>query len=476
MLRAAWVGGLVLAVGLAGTAAWAVLTKRQYRSEALLAYEHGVQAATAGTEGESGRQITARLQEMLTARQRLEAVVRRMRLYPSIVEQRNIADAVDEMRKHLTFVPREGDAYKVTFDSESREVAQKVLDTLIKGALEEDRVRRLREADDAKKFLEAERKRADDDLKAKEAVLSEFISRHPKYASEAGGGATVGIDERSKMRDALTAGSGLEVADLKMRMAQIDEQIIAAGAVPSVPGRGGADPIAVEARARAEADLRAAQLDLSAKQVHYTPEHPDVKAAFRHVSEAKAALQRAEAAVIDSKMANNAQQVVPAVEHVEDSPRVQALKSQRAAIQAQISLLQSRSGPPTRTETARTTGGSVATETQWTGINRDVAEARERQAQLESRSFQAQFLATLVSGGQAGRIIVVDPPFVPLRPVAGTRSKIALVGAAAATMAALLAMVLIALFDDRLYGSRDVERVVSDAFVVVIPRLTEKGG
>src|SRR5215475_879351 len=99
--RAAWVGGLVLAIGLAATSVWAVLTKRQYRSEAMLAYERGAQVTTAGSEAESGRQIAARLQELFTSRQRLEGLVKRMRLYQSVVEQRNMADAVEEMRKHL---------------------------------------------------------------------------------------------------------------------------------------------------------------------------------------------------------------------------------------------------------------------------------------------------------------------------------------------------------------------------------------
>src|SRR5262249_41527693 len=160
--------------------------------------------------------------------------------------QRNMADAVEEMRKHLNFVPREGDVYRVTFDSESREMAQKVLDTLIKGAIDEDRVRRSREAEEARKFLEAERRRADDDLKAKEAVLPQFINRPPKLASGVGA-ATPGALARADERERGPASSAVEVANLRMQKAQIEEQIIQAGSIPASASRGGADPAALEA-------------------------------------------------------------------------------------------------------------------------------------------------------------------------------------------------------------------------------------
>ena len=85
-------------------------------------------------------------------------------------------------------------------------------------------------------------------------------------------------------------------------------------------------------------------------------------------------------------------------------------------------------------------------------------------------------MATLVAGGQGGRLVIADPPFRPLRPVAGGRFKIVLVGGAMSLFLALLAVSALAAFDDRLYGARDIERVVDDPIVVVVPKLTEKGG
>src|SRR5262249_46302227 len=100
--RSAWVGLVVLALGLTGTMIWALSTKRLYRSEAVVVFERGVQTGALGGPEDSPRQIAARVLDMMTARHRLERLVKSMKLYPSIVEQRNIVEAIDEMRKHIS--------------------------------------------------------------------------------------------------------------------------------------------------------------------------------------------------------------------------------------------------------------------------------------------------------------------------------------------------------------------------------------
>jgi hypothetical protein len=58
-----------------------------------------------------------------------------------------------------------------------------------------------------------------------------------------------------------------------------------------------------------------------------------------------------------------------------------------------------------------------------------------------------------------------------MRPSAGGRTKLALVGGAASAVLGLVVMLIVAAFDDRLYGSRDVESVLPDGIVVAIPKV-----
>jgi len=463
--RSVWVGGVVLAIGLAGTAVWAISTKRLYRSESVVVYERGVQSgALGGSDADSPRQVSARLQDALTSRQRLEGLVKKMGLYANIVEQRSLVEAIDEMRKHLAMSGREGYAYRITFDADTRDAAQKVLDALVKDVVSEDTQRRSKEAEEMRKFLDAERKRADDDLKGKEAALSSFITQHPQLALETGSAAAAGGLIRANQRDSGPAASGGEIASLEMQAANLEDAIANLGRHPA-----GEDPVLAAAHARAVADLQVAQAELTARQAQFTDEHPDVKAARRRVAEAESAVRRSEAAL-------KAHPAAP-IAGVDDSQggRAAALKRALQAIRLQIQTLHSR-GSGAKPENVTAPRSVVAIDTEWTRLNRDVAEARERQGQLEARQFQAQLAATLVAGGQGGRLTIADPAFRPLRPVAGGRFKIALAGASFSLFLAFLAISGMAWLDDRLYGVRDIERVVEEPIVVVVPKLTDKGG
>jgi hypothetical protein len=370
-------------------------------------------------------------------------------------------------------------AYRVSFDASGRELAQRGLELLVTGVVDEDAQRRIHDADETKHFLEAERKHADDDLKTKESSLAGFLAAHPVYAHEAvGTAASAGGSIRGRTEPNGTGASSSEVAQLELQAAQIEEALAAAG-VHVAAGTGPVDASpAVAARDRARGELQQAQRALTEKQAMYTNEHPDVKAAIRHVAVAEAALHRAEAGVeADRAGQQPATSPTTVVDEGQDTARTAALKHALSAIRSQIASVKSRTVVVRDVPT--TEGGSqspVATDIEWTRLNRDVAEARERQVQLQGKQFQAELMATLAGGGQGGRLVVIDPPFRPVRPITGGRFKIAGAGLAASIVLSLLTIVLFAAFDDRLYGDRDIHRIVKDGIIVVIPKLTGKSG
>jgi uncharacterized protein involved in exopolysaccharide biosynthesis len=479
-IRAVWIGGIALAIGLGGTVAWTLSTAHLYRSEAVIAFEHGVRAGTLGGEHDSPREISARLRDMLFSRQRLERVIEELNLYRRIAEHQGQGAAIDEMRKHLNTSGREEYAYRVTYDANGRELAQRVLETLIKGVIDEDAQRRVREAEETKRFLDVERKHADDDLKLRETALAGFLAKHPALAAETGGGAAATGGLIRAAGRASPEGSG-EVATLELQAAQLEESLAAAGIrVPPAPGNPNpGDPALVGARVRALTELQTAQRDLTEKQAHFTNEHPDVKAALRHVAVAEAALRRADAA-LEADRANAPPEKLPVLpagggdNDAQVTGKTAALKHALAAVRSQIAAVKSRSS--NRVEVPQQVSSVVAIDTEWTRLNRDVSEARDRQVQLEGKQFQAELMATLAGGGQGGRLVVIDPPFRPVKPITGGRFKIAAVGLAVSVMLSVLTILLFAAFDDRLYGERDVHRIVKDGIVVVIPKLTGKSG
>jgi uncharacterized protein involved in exopolysaccharide biosynthesis len=463
----------VLAVSLALAAVWVLSTTRLYESEAIVVYDKGAQPASVGAnaDSDSPRQVASRLNDMLMSRQRLEVLIKEFNLYPSVVDGRGMQEAVEQMRKRLHSSAREGYAFRVAFAYESRVLAQRVLQKLLSGIIDEDARHRLREAEQTKTFLDTERKHADEDLRTKEAAMSAFIAEHPQFSSEAGGAAAVGVLSRAAERERAPGGSGAEIAQLQLQAANYKEQLAAASRPGSI-AEAVADPTAVGALTRAQVELQAAQHELADKQARYTNEHPDVRAALRRVTDAEAAVKRAERAVQTSRSTP----VIVGGERIDDGGgRVAALREALAAVNAQIAAARSRASQA-HADVPRTTPSVVAIDTEWTRLSRDVSEARSRQSALEGKQSQAQILLTLVTGGLGGRLVIADPPFRPMRPIAGGRAKIAVVAGLASVMLALLAVAILAFLDDRLYGERDVERVMGEGIVVVIPKSVEKGG
>ena len=478
-LRALWIGGIVMVIGLGATVAWTLSTDHFYRSEAVVAYDHGVRTATVGTvDGDSPREISGRLRDMLTSRQRFEKIIKELNLYRRTFERHGMGEAIDEMKKHVLISSREDMAYRVSFDAAGRELAQRGLELLVNGVVDEDAQRRIHEADETKRFLDVERKHADDDLKTKESAIAGFLAAHPVYAHEAvGTAASAGGAIRGREPGPAGSSSSSEVAQLELQAAQIEEALAAAGVHVAASGPVDAPPL-VAARERARSELQQAQRALTEKQAMYTNEHPDVKAAIRHVAVAEAAFHRSEAAVEADRAGQRQEAPTPpggGTEDGQDTARTAALKHALAAIRSQIASVKSRA-VVVRDPLPAEKGSPITTDVEWTHLNRDVAEARERQTQLQGKQFQAELMATLAGGGQGGRLVVIDPPFRPVRPITGGRFKIAGAGLAASIVLSLLTIVLFAAFDDRLYGDRDINRIVKDGIVVVIPKLTGKSG
>jgi uncharacterized protein involved in exopolysaccharide biosynthesis len=475
-LRAKWFGIVALAAGLLGTTAWVLSTRRMYRSEAVVMYEPAT-TALAGNAADSPRQVAARLQDMVTSRQRLEAIITSMNLYPATVDRRGMVEAVDEMRTRLKITGHEGYTFRVSFDMDSRERSQQVLGTLLKSVIDDDLHRRQKDAEDAKSFLDRERRRADQELRAKEGALTVFLAKHPQLAAETS--STGGTIRAAAAEHGVASTSG-EVASLEMQAAQIEEALSGALHRPG-PGPAGPpslDPSIAAAQARAESELHAAQADLADKQSRYTNEHPDVKAAAFHLQQAEAAVRQAHTAAVASLAgAAAARSQLPKAAVAEDagsSARVSSLRRALGAVRAQIASLRSRPAP--KIDTNHDVRNIVSVDTDFTQLSREVAEARDRQQQIEGKQFQAQLMATLVGGNQAGGLVITDPPFRPLSPVSGGRTKVAMAGAAISGFLGLLAVVAAGLLDRRVYDAHDVVKAVHADIVVIVPRLTGKGG
>jgi hypothetical protein len=224
-----------------------------------------------------------------------------------------------------------------------------------------------------------------------------------------------------------------------------------------------------EAINRAQRDVERANADLAAARAKYTDQHPDVAAAKRRLASAQAALRAAK-----STTASAAKKPAPApVAPVAPVTEADKKRIRRQLANLEKNLKRSRqkasSGATIDEGTQKSSNWIVDLETEWAGLNRDVAEVRERYQQLQYRYFQANIMAKVEAAGGAAQMVVVDPAFKPKRPYRrGPRRTAAAAALVVMFLGGLIALFL-AYFDDRVYDEQDLRELKLTKLTHTVP-------
>ncbi|MFO0550467.1 MAG: hypothetical protein U0271_18880 [Polyangiaceae bacterium] len=468
---------IIVLIGIVGGLSYALVRKPTYRSETIVIYRQGVRLSQEG--GGASLTLGTRLQEMLQARSRLEIIIEELDLYPDVRQKRGMHEAVEEFRKDITFKARSTDTFSISYKAGDPDKVKLVTERLSQSLIEENQKLRVEQSRVQSEFLEAQKKRSEDDLKEKERLLAVFLSEHPEFALDQNSsnfGASLraqrDAEERAKGAPVVPAARDASLDAMKRQAARLDAAISGDASAPTRP-EAAADPAAEAARQQAEANLAAAKADLNAKRSTYTDQHPDVMAAKKRVTAAEDALKVAEDKVNASRIANAAT-LPPAIDP--DATK-QSLRDKKRKLEADIAAREKdlASGSPAKTEPPKTfndeASNIVSLETDWARISRDVSEARDQMNELERNYFRAQIEASSSIGGYSDQVVVLDPAYVPTRPEPPGKSLILLLAAGASFAIAMVLAFLRALLDSRIYEEADLAR-----FAPVLAVVRKGGG
>jgi len=470
---------VVFVVGMAIAVPFVFTRPRAYKSETVILYQETIRSTdVAGGEGsgENARRVGARLREVLLSRASLEPIIKDLHLYAKpgeTLDRGELIEAVDEMRKNITFRAREGDTFEIAFvggtPKEAQEVTRRLGDCIVQEAV----TRRAEHAKTLKEFLDAEAERNKTDLKQKEAEFAKFVALHPALAARLQGQLPTGPGVATPTTPPPPAtGSGDAVlASLEARAARIERQLRAAkpDAPPPKPAPTFVPP-------PESAELVAARKDLADKLARYTDKHPDVIAARNRVKAAEA--QQAEtneaaAAAFAAQQAKLAQE-----QRLEEPPKNEkdeaALKRELAELQTQIFLrkqakLGVEGGAPAELA-ALPESSEVALEVEFRRLQREVNEGRDRQRQLDEKLFKASITASSVMNDRNIQVSILDPAFLPIAPVSKSRTMLLAGLLALCTLLAIGTALASARVDDRVYDRIDIERLEMLPVLGVIPR------
>lgn len=218
---------LVLVLGGSITSALAFISRPIYRSEAALLYQDRSgpnPAVPQSMSTPSPRRIAVTLREMLLSRTLLEKLVAEFGLYGKTVARSGLAAAAEEMQERdLHLAIREGYSFRISFDSTSPELAQRVAARATELLLQARASARADEARETERFLDGEKRRVEQELHKRESELALFAAQNPGVV-EIGPGRT-----RTEPSDGAAAGSlGLETQaqELRKRLAApgVDDQ------------------------------------------------------------------------------------------------------------------------------------------------------------------------------------------------------------------------------------------------------------
>lgn len=467
-----WAAGVATFLLVMGVTLATAVVDRQYRSEAVLHYQEGMQWTS--NESMSTRRIGQRLRDVVLARAQLTKVIEELGLYPDMVNAKRMADAVEELRAATSFKVTD-DIFTISYTGSSPEEAQRVTARLTDVLVDQNARLRSEQAEIARAFLDAEKKRNAAELGAIEGEQLRFLAKHPEFASEQ---STIGAALRATRRGAepqvvhLPKGDGA-LGALRREEERLRRQIAAPSQVPRPPK----DPALLAAKSEAEAFLKNAQRELADRRARFTEQHPDVRSATAMVAEATEAYRRA----VDA---------LNAAETPEVEPRA-VLEARLAQVQQEIASYQRKkrssgadaagpsrndpergAAPDEPVESSAAAQRIVALETEWARLNREVAEARDRLQQLDTRQFMASMVANTLVSGQAAQVVVVDPAYLPAHPIGMSFTRRLLMGIVMALFSGLSVAVAAFLLDNRIRDRIDVERLQLGTVLMEITKLS----
>jgi uncharacterized protein involved in exopolysaccharide biosynthesis len=489
------VPALILVVGCGVALFLALRVKLIFRSEATFLFKPAIRMNDRpDDEGDSRAQrIGAKLKDVLTTRTRLEGLIKKFDLYPRIVEQRGLVEAVSEMADHIGFRARDSETYVISFENEDPEVTQNVTKALADSMIDEFTQNSANAVQAEASFLGKQERRSSDELEAANKSLATFLTLHPEFSLEAKTTA-FGAAAGAPMQPAVPLMPNMpkdpsmgdpQLGALYRQKARLEaEQKMdgtgAQGAQPAAPT--GADAIARLTMARDEAakNAAAAASDLADRRTRLTDAHPDVISAKLAADTAARALRQAEMALAASQAASAGSNPYDAVGGDGNvQKQISAINAQifarsSAMHRGAVSATDSDAGVSGVTAFAATSE-LVQLETEWQRLLSTLHDVRVEHDDLKQKLERAKLSASAAESQGGDTMMVIDPAYLPLHPSKGGRTKTALTGGILALILALGYAFARVLFNDTIIDSADVEAMNLLPVLGVLPKVRPTG-
>jgi uncharacterized protein involved in exopolysaccharide biosynthesis len=421
----------MLAIGLGLTACAILMLPGLYRSTTMVRLEPpqltaAVAAAPVATQARDRLQA---LNEEALGRVSLSRILREFKLYPrKRAAGASIDELADYMRGRIALEPL-GDqqrsdeqpiGFRLSFEYPMAAIAQQVTARLGAIYVDQDLRERTSAAAAAWEFLREQMATARARLDTKSGEIKAYKAR---YAGALPEEMTSNLQQLDRLRE------------------ELDRT---------------AEMLAAARTASPETRLKQMQSDLITLRARYSDAYPDVVALRAEIDTLQGSRHRG-ATRTRGDMRKD-------IEGGAATPSVEGLEARRAALSAEIALVRER------------IAATPAHEQALAALERDYTVLSGNYAQLMNRQLEAQALAALARRHAGGRLRIVDPANLPLRPARPDRLAILLLGALLSVAAATALSFALFYTDSSYKDPEELARAYGSPAVVAIPRVDENAG
>jgi len=417
--------------------------------------------------------VTSRIEDRLQSvsqqilsRTRLERIIQDFGLYATERQKGTMEAVVDRMRRDIDVEVVKGDAFRISYASDSAATAMKITERLATLFIDENLKDREVLATGTNEFLEAQLEAARQRLVTQEKKLEvyrrQFTGQLPSQLQS-----NLQALQNTQMQIQSVVDSITRERDRQLTLQRLlnEPDPVPVESAPVASPADGVPPVGTTA----EEQLDGARKNLAALELRLTPDHPDVRRAKRIIAglEEKAAAERASntpAPAVDA----------PRVLRPQDATRIARTRDMRAELESVTRHIAEKEA-----EEQRLRGDAVrlqaridavpTRESELAELTRDYETIQKVYRDLLGKQQDSQVAANLERRQIGEQFKVLDPARLPEKPFSPNRRLIGAAGTVAG-LALGLALVLLLEYRDRSLRSQDdVEVVLSLTVLATVP-------
>jgi len=320
------------------------------------------------------------------------------------------------------------------------------------------------------RFLESQLQKAVGELEQTEQRLKVFRERHGNELPTQAGANMTAINSTQLQVQALVESIARD-KDRKLTLERLYNDAVADTRTIAAPVQQQATQAAdvVPATGSPEQRLATAQAALSALELKYRPDHPEIRRMKRSIEEIEKQIAAAPKPTKDSPVVP-----VPTTVTADEMRRVEQLRTQRAEIESldRTIAFKEESEKRLRGEIAeyqRRIEAVPGTESEWTALSRDYNTRKAAYEDLLKKSQDAKVAEQLEDRQIGEQFNIVDAAVVPNRPISPIRLQINGIGFAIGLFLGLAIAAFLELRDGSLRTEADILSVLSLPVLAMVP-------